>query len=121
MSFISFPVTFFEAADGDITAHLDGALSTNARKKGHSLQANCPALLLAGDLKVTFPVKVRVAWASNCLHGEAPFFFLSYIPILRHPTKPQLNKEEHFYFPQQPASKKAFLYIYKYIEIYIYI
>lgn len=35
-----------------------------------------------------------------------PFFLLSYISILRHPTQPQLNTVKHFYVPQQPASKK---------------
>lgn len=68
-------------------------------QQGHFLLANSSALQLGGDLKVPFPVKVRAASAPWSLHSRASFFLLSYIPILRHPTKPQLNTEEHFYFP----------------------
>ena len=65
-------------------------------QRGHFLQANSSALQHRGDLKVPFPVKARVACAPKSFHSGASFFLLSYIPILRHPTKPQLNKEEHF-------------------------
>lgn len=95
----------FKTVDGDITAHLDVALSTNTYNRvTFSRQA-----ALHRTSEEIWKCHILWKWEQLLLPRAStvePFFLLSYIPILRHPTQPQLNTEEHFYFPQQPAGKK---------------
>lgn len=96
----------FKSVDGDIAAHLDVALSTNSYNRVTFSRQTALRCSSEEIWKCHFLWK----WERLVLPRAStvePFFLLSYIPILRHPTQPQLNTEEHFYFPQQPASKKA--------------
>lgn len=95
----------FRTVDGDIKAHLGAALGTSTYNRvTFSRQA-----ALRRSSEEIWKCHFLWKWERLLLPRAStvePFFLLSYIPILRHPKQPQLNTEEHFYFPQQPASKK---------------